>query len=53
MLERAYICRTKVRRPDCEGTFRQTVVPDDSPYSIGGIGLLGTEPASDAMSEKS
>jgi pyruvate dehydrogenase (quinone) len=29
----------------------KAVVPDDSPYSIGGIGLLGTEPASDAMSE--
>src|ERR687885_2367494 len=27
------------------------VIPDDSPYSLGGLGLLGTEPATDAMSE--
>jgi pyruvate dehydrogenase (quinone)/pyruvate oxidase len=27
------------------------VIPDDSPYSLGGIGLLGTEPATDAMNE--
>ena len=24
-------------------------VPDDSPYTVGGIGLLGTEPAQDAL----
>ena len=29
----------------------KAVIPDDNPYSIGGLGLLGTEPSSDAMSE--
>src|SRR5207248_4663629 len=27
------------------------VVPDDSPYTTGGIGLLGTAPSQDAMRE--
>ena len=27
------------------------MIPDDSPYSLGGIGLLGTEPATDAMNQ--
>jgi pyruvate dehydrogenase (quinone) len=27
------------------------VIPDDNQYSLGGLGLLGTEPSSDAMSE--
>jgi pyruvate dehydrogenase (quinone) len=27
------------------------VIPDDSPYSLGGIGLLGTAPSQDAMQE--
>ena len=42
------------RRPDrralCAELLR-AVVPDDHPYSLGGIGFLGTEPSSDAMSE--
>lgn len=29
----------------------KAVVPDDHPYSLGGIGFLGTEPSSDTMSE--
>jgi pyruvate dehydrogenase (quinone) len=29
----------------------KAVVPDDSPYTVGGIGLLGTAPAQDAMEE--
>ena len=29
----------------------KAVIPDDNQYSLGGIGLLGTEPSSDAMSE--
>ena len=29
----------------------KAVIPDDNPYSLGGLGLLGTEPSSDAMSE--
>ena len=28
----------------------KVIIPDDSPYSLGGIGLLGTGPATDAMS---
>ena len=29
----------------------KAVVPDDSPYTTGGIGLLGTAPSQDALSE--
>jgi pyruvate dehydrogenase (quinone)/pyruvate oxidase len=29
----------------------KAVVPDDSPYTTGGIGLLGTRPSQDAMDE--
>jgi pyruvate dehydrogenase (quinone) len=29
----------------------KAVIPDDNPYTTGGIGLLGTTPSSDAMSE--
>lgn len=29
----------------------KAVVPDDSPYTTGGIGLLGTSPSQDAMQE--
>ncbi|MGC1927391.1 MAG: hypothetical protein WA667_00325 [Candidatus Nitrosopolaris sp.] len=29
----------------------KAVIPDDNQYSLGGLGLLGTEPSSDAMSE--
>ena len=29
----------------------KAVVPDDSPYTTGGIGLLGTAPSQDAMEE--
>src|ERR671930_319220 len=29
----------------------KAVVPDDSPYTTGGIGLLGTAPSQDAMKE--
>ena len=41
----------KLGAPIVKALLGKAVVPDDSPYSIGGIGLLGTEPASDAMSE--
>lgn len=37
--------------PIVKALLGKAVVPDDNSYSIGGIGLLGTEPASDAMSE--
>ena len=29
----------------------KAAVPDDSPYTTGGIGLLGTKPSHDAMRE--
>lgn len=41
----------KLGAPIVKALLGKAVAPDDSPYSIGGIGLLGTEPASDAMSE--
>ena len=41
----------KLGAPIVKALLGKAVVPDDNSYSIGGIGLLGTEPASDAMSE--
>ena len=29
----------------------KAAVPDDSPYTTGGIGLLGTEPSQDALED--
>lgn len=37
--------------PVVKALLGKAVIPDDNPYSIGGLGLLGTEPASDAMAE--
>jgi pyruvate dehydrogenase (quinone) len=41
----------KLGAPIVKALLGKAVVPDDNPYCIGGIGLLGTEPATDAMSE--
>jgi len=41
----------KLGAPIVKALLGKAVVPDDNSYSIGGIGLLGTAPASDAMSE--
>jgi len=41
----------KLGAPVVKALLGKAVVPDDNSYSIGGIGLLGTGPASDAMSE--
>ena len=41
----------KLKAPIVKALTGKTVIPDDNPYSLGGIGLLGTEPAIDAMSE--
>ncbi len=41
----------KLRAPVVKALLGKAVIPDDHPYSIGGLGLLGTEPATDAMSE--
>jgi pyruvate dehydrogenase (quinone) len=41
----------KLNAPIVKSLLGKAVIPDDNPYSLGGIGLLGTEPSSDAMSE--
>ena len=41
----------KLGAPVIKALLGKAVIPDDNPYSLGGIGLLGTEPSSDAMSE--
>jgi pyruvate dehydrogenase (quinone) len=41
----------KLGAPIVKALLGKAVVPDDSPYTTGGIGLLGTTPSSDAMSE--
>jgi pyruvate dehydrogenase (quinone) len=41
----------KVGAPVVKALLGKAVIPDDHPYCIGGLGLLGTEPATDAMVE--
>jgi pyruvate dehydrogenase (quinone) len=41
----------KLASPVVKALLGKAVIPDDHPLSIGGLGLLGTEPASDAMNE--
>ena len=41
----------KLKAPVVKALLGKAVIPDDSPYSLGGIGLLGTEPATDAMNQ--
>jgi pyruvate dehydrogenase (quinone) len=41
----------KLGAPVVKALLGKAVIPDDNQYSLGGLGLLGTEPASDAMSE--
>src|SRR5919198_2776985 len=41
----------KIGAPIVKALLGKAVVSDDHPYCIGGIGLLGTEPATDAMAE--
>ena len=40
-----------IRAPVVKALLGKAVIPDNHPNSIGGIGMLGTEPATDAMSE--
>ena len=40
-----------VAGPIVKPLLGKAVVPDDSPYTTGGIGLLGTAPSQDAMEE--
>jgi pyruvate dehydrogenase (quinone) len=51
-------CRQEVERlatmaaaPVAKALLGKAVLPDDSPYTVGGIGLLGTAAAQDAMRE--
>jgi pyruvate dehydrogenase (quinone) len=41
----------KLGAPIVKALLGKAVIPDDSTYTTGGIGLLGTTPSSDAMSE--
>jgi pyruvate dehydrogenase (quinone) len=41
----------KVAGPIIKPLLGKDVVPDDSPYTTGGLGLLGTAPSQDAMEE--
>ncbi len=41
----------KLASPVVKALLGKAVIPDDHPLSIGGLGLLGTEPATDAMNE--
>ncbi len=41
----------KVAGPIIKPLLGKAVVPDDSPYTTGGLGLLGTAPSMDAMEE--
>src|SRR5215469_11774034 len=40
-----------LRAPIIKALLGKAAVPDDSPYTTGGIGLLGTEPAQDALED--
>jgi pyruvate dehydrogenase (quinone) len=41
----------KLGAPVVKALLGKAVIPDDSPYTTGGIGLLGTSPSSDTMNE--
>ena len=41
----------RVGAPIVKPLLGKAVVPDDSPYTTGGIGLLGTSPSQDALAE--
>ena len=41
----------KLNAPIIKALLGKAVVPDDHPLNLGGLGMLGTEPASEAMNE--
>ena len=41
----------KLCAPVVKALLGKAAIPDDNQYSLGGLGLLGTEPSSDAMSD--
>lgn len=41
----------KLQAPVVKALLGKAVIPDESPYSLGGLGLLGTAPSEEAMQE--
>ena len=41
----------KLGAPIVKALLGKAIIPDDNPYTTGGLGLLGTTPSSDAMNE--
>lgn len=41
----------RIGAPICKALLGKAAVPDDSPYTTGPVGLLGTEPSQDALNE--
>jgi pyruvate dehydrogenase (quinone) len=41
----------KLKAPVVKALLGKAVIPDNSPYNLGGIGLLGTAPSQDALHE--
>lgn len=41
----------KLKAPVIKALLGKAVIPDDNPYNLGGIGLLGTAPSQDALRE--
>jgi pyruvate dehydrogenase (quinone) len=41
----------KLGAPVVKALLGKAVIPDDNPYTTGGLGLLGTTPSSDSMNE--
>ncbi|MBV8905554.1 MAG: pyruvate oxidase, partial [Acidobacteriia bacterium] len=41
----------KLNAPVSKALLGKAVIPDDSPYNLGGIGLLGTAPSQDTLHE--
>jgi pyruvate dehydrogenase (quinone)/pyruvate oxidase len=41
----------KLAAPVVKALLGKAVIPDDNPYTTGGLGLLGTTPSSDSMNE--
>ena len=41
----------KLGAPVVKALLGKAIIPDDNPYTTGGLGLLGTTPSSDAMNE--
>ncbi|HLH92220.1 MAG TPA: thiamine pyrophosphate-dependent enzyme [Xanthobacteraceae bacterium] len=41
----------RLSAPICKPLLGKACVPDDSPYCLGGVGLLGTKPAQEALEE--